>query len=237
MRSNLTVHALELVVPADPELEQEGATWSDQADALRVASSADLDFAGSLLPLIRARLDQVDALFADSLEKARAAVAAAGDVRTSILAARSKLREPLEQAEKTIKLGMARYIDDQKARERELEQERQRQARAQEEARRVAVQAGLPRPPEPVKAPPAKVEAPAPATGAQVRTVRFAEVLDLAELVRAIAAGTAPLELVEVNAGVLERLAKAFPGESPWAGVRFSERTEIAHEAKRGRRK
>jgi len=59
------------------------------------------------------------------------------------------------------------------------------------------------------------------AAGVSVRKVWKAEVLDIGKLVKAIADGKAPLILVEANESQCNKLAAAFGGQNPPAGLRF----------------
>ena len=220
-------------IPVDAELEQEGATWVDQAGALVIGSQSDLDFAGECLATVRLRLEQADALFAEPLEKSRASVRAAEAARSAVLEALRNLRDPFERAERALKLGIAGYFAACQREAMAAEAARRRADEARRTVEDAAAKAGVALPRRPVEPAPRPSPVPELPKGAQAREKRVATVTDLRALVRAIAAGEAPLELVAVDQRKLDKLASVLEQAPP--GVTFETRTEIAHATRRGR--
>jgi len=238
---------------ATERLSRTVASWHDRAHALVVQDQASYEGAAVLLREIKSLRGEIELTFGPITAKARAAW-------KESLAQRKRHEAPLEIAEGTIKRAMATFIQveerrvrDEAARlEREAREEdarRRAEERAAEETTRLAeaealeaagmghealavLAAPMPEPdPIPPPPPPPPTIARPTASGISTPTTWHAEVTDLRELVLAIAAGKAPLTLVEASATALGQYARATKGSVSVPGVRFFGRVGISSRA------
>lgn len=236
-------------LPNDADLTRERGDLVAQADALTVSSQSEYESAARFLVAIKALLAKVAETF-DPV------VLAAHRAHKAAVEARRKHADPLEAAEWRVKTTMARYLTEQERLRREEAARLEREAR-EAEARRIAAErreyeearlkaaealeeAGMheeadavlsePMPePDPIPPPPPSPTIARPtAAGIAVRETWSAEVTDLAALVRAIAAGQAPLTLVRASSAALGQWARATKGSVAIPGVRVVSGTGIA---------
>ena len=77
-------------------------------------------------------------------------------------------------------------------------------------------------------APPPVVRAAPKVAGIAIRTTWHAEVVNLLELVRAVAAGKAPLALLLPNLPAINAQARSLKGEARIAGVRVFSKADVS---------
>lgn len=166
------------------------------------------------------------------------AVKKAHEAHKAVTAIRSKLLDPIDQAEKVVKRKMGAFVEEQ---ERAARIERQRieaEARKLEEDRRMReaeeLEArGMPEAAEDViSAPialPAIPEAPKPiAEGTSSRKKYATRVVDLNSLIRAAAEGRIPAGLVIANQSALDSLARSLGDSFSMPGCELVVETVIS---------
>ncbi len=221
-------------VPVEPAkaLESKVLTWPERARALTVDSDERFHEAGGLLVGIKGLRKEIE-------DHHRPVMAAAFAAHKAATAAKKKLDDPLDEAERTIKRSMSAYHDAQERKRREEQARLEAEARRQEEERRLAeaqaleaegrhdeAEAALD---EPNIAPVAPAPPPVPKVGGiSMRETWSAEVIDLAALVRAVAEGKAPVGLVQANQSALDQLARALKATMAVPGVTVRRQTGVS---------
>lgn len=198
-----------------------------EASGIQVQSPEDYTRAGEHLKAARALLKEADRIFDPSIKSAhethRLMVKAKKDATIDLEAAAAMLAG---------RMGDWKSEQDRKAMQAKLDADRE--LREREKLAREAEAQGNPQLAEEVRAIPV-VSASATLTvtpkidGISSRTTYSARVLDLKELVRAVAAGTVPINAVEPNMAFLNSLARAakVPGVF-MPGVESVETTGVA---------
>lgn len=218
---------------------------------LVISTDDDFTAAGEILKAIRIEQKVI-------LARITPTVTAANEAHKTATALRAELMAPALEAESTVKGAMAGYVDKREAeaqaqrqeaeaaqRKRD-EEERERQRRIREaEDKRIAEAAELeaagkteeaeavleshePEPPplpEPVPAP--QIQKPRSAD-ASVRTIWSMEIVDKRELVEAWLRGEVPEDLVEIDQGKLNQIAKSMKAASKVPGCKAVRRTGIS---------
>ena len=219
-----------LLSPEAEEVSTRALTIPEQANAVKIVDPDSYVKASGLWQDIRALRKQVSDTFTPIIQKAHAAHREALDRKAAVDA-------PLEVAEKTVKKAMNAW-DEEQERIRQAEQRRlQEEARKREEEARLqaAIEAekeGAKEEAEeilnkPVYVPPIIVEkqTPKPQGGPVFRTVWKHQVTDLMALVKAVAAGQAPLAAIQANDVFLGQQARSLKEAMRYPGVRaYSER-------------
>lgn len=212
-----------LTLTVAPELEARAVSWPDRAQALAVVDAATCEAAGELLRDIKTLREEIAASTDPVIEAAHKAHKAA-------LAQRKQLEAPLVQAEGTIKGRLAAYVTEQERLRRIVEAQAAAEARRIEEDRRLVEAEALAAAGEAAEAE-AVLDAPMPAPppprarvpkveGVATREVWSAQVTNLMQLVKAIAAGQAPLALVLPNEPALHGQARSLKAQMQIPGVR-----------------
>ena len=196
----------ELAIPEEATVyRSEIATVTQSVQGVQVQSAEDYTAAAEHLKTAKALLKEADRIFDPSIKSAhethRLMVKAKKDATVDLEAAVAMLagRMGSWQQEQNRKAMQARLDQERDMREREkLAREAISQGNLElaKEVRAIPVSAPLP-PPAP------KIE------GVSSRTTYSARVLDLKELVKAVAAGTVPINAVEPNMPFLNSLARA----------------------------
>ena len=208
------------------ELETKAATLVEQARALEIRNRQTYELAAERLLGVAELRREITAHHAPMKKAAHAAW-------QETIAAEKRLLEPVEQAERLYKAGIALYESEQRrleaearvkaeaearrtaeeAREREIQQAEAEGADAQEVAAMIAAPL--------VVAPPAVEPAFQQAKGVSTALNWKGEVTSMAALVKAIAAGEANISLVTPNEPAINQLARATRGTLQVPGVRF----------------
>ena len=206
------------------QVEQQGLVLVQQAEEITVLDTASFQEAGGFLRQIATYLKRVGEVFDPIVDAAHRAHKIAVEQR-------KKMLEPAQVAERIVKGQMAVY--EQTERERVAREQRERDAerrRLEDEARLAvaasleaqgkpeAAQAALTAPVTmPVFTPP--VQAVPKAEGVSFRDQWKARVVDPVALIKAVANGEAPANLVIADQQALNKLAVALKGEMRVPGV------------------
>ena len=244
------------LVESDVEvLEGERDPIVEAADQLVVADQPSLDLAGTLLvDRIKPTLKMID-------ESCGPVVSAAHAARKAATKQRNDLKAPLLEAEKILKAKVGDYLDEQERlrrieaqriedEQRKLREAAEKKARDEAEAEKLRVaeeleEAGHSEAADavldsPVKVdvpdielPPPPIQAPAPqkVQGMSSSVQWGAEVEDLLALVKAVAAGDAPLNLINVDQSKLIAQVRALDGQVNYPGVRVTKKRTVAARA------
>ena len=208
----------ELATIDTPDTKAEGAAVSaivQQAQAITIQSDADNVNAVTFLRTIKTRLEQVTALFREPKAKA-------DEAKKSLLAAENALKNPLLDAERTIKLKCSDWAIAQERARVKAEQEARAAAQKAEEERRLAEAEALEKSGEkeraeqviaaPVVAPTIVIPKAKPVAGTSFRDNWKCRIVD---------PNAVPREWCKPDESALDKFAKATKGEQKIAGVEF----------------
>jgi len=204
------------------ELESKAIAVDTQAQALTIKSQDSYDKANDFLKAIKGLQGQVKDTFKDIIAKAFAAHKEAKAQETRHL-------EPLLKAETLVKNKMLTFAQEQERLRQEAERKLQAEAEKKrqealakaEKAREEGKEAKAEKYEDKAAAVVAPQLAPSFDKGSAVITKRWhAEVTDLMALVKAIAAGQAPIILVEANMVVLNAQARSLKENMAFPGVK-----------------
>lgn len=206
------------------QIEAEAQSLAAQAADVVVTDAASYEGAAGYLKCIMAYQQNVRALFAPHKK-------AAHKMHADLCADEQRHLAAPEAAEKLVKIAMVHWAaaEDRRIAEarRQAEAEAKRIAEDQQLAEAAAAEAAGEAEvaqsimDQPIMvAPPPVVRAAPKVAGVAVITRWDAEVTDLAALVRAVAAGKAPLAMVQANMVVVRGQARSLKGECRLPGVR-----------------
>lgn len=200
--------------------------------ALVIANQEDFEEASVFLRDVKALRAEIANTFDDAIKSAH-------DAHKSVIAAKKRHDDPLVRVEIAVKALMGKYVEAQAAERRaeaarlEAEAIRAEQDRRLEEAAvweasgDSETAARVLDEPGPVIVALPTVEAPR-AAGVSTQEKWTADVVDLMALVRAIAAGAAPVSLVAPDQSVLNKMAAALKGELRFPGVKVVRSTIVS---------
>jgi hypothetical protein len=117
-------------IPTSNEVESDVHAIVVEARALRISTQDEFDVAGSFVRRIKDTQKRVDDIFDPAIEAAHKSHKAA-------LAAKKKVREPLDQAERAIKSSISVFLAEEERKRRIEERRLAEAARAEEEERRL----------------------------------------------------------------------------------------------------
>lgn len=208
---------------AEQKFEGEASLWEMRSLEIAVQDQVGLDQAGEFLHDIKAMRDEIAATFDPIIKATNYAHKAA-------VAQKKRFDDPLEQADRTIRLKVSDFAREEQRKAREeaalLEAERReeeakaRRAAAELEAAGEIEQAQeMEQQAEELAAPP-PVKAPAKTKGVAVREKWEYAVEDLEKLVRAVAEGTVPLRVLTADKKVLGQLTRSLKHDLNFPGVR-----------------
>ncbi len=226
--------ALEQVETDAEKLESSIIPVMQVASEIVVKDAPSYEMAGQVCKELTSLEKQVK-LYWDGSDIAPGPVTLARRLKDSLTNRRDEMLDPLTAQKKTIVAGMKTFEDDQ-ARIRRAEQ-----ARLEEEARKVAEEAALAQAvaleadghktaaeaviASPVVAPAVYVPTNVPrGMGQFTKRTWGAEVTDLMVLVKAVAAGTVPIQAIEANSVFLNQQARALKSALAYPGVRAVEK-------------
>ncbi|HEY6383447.1 MAG TPA: hypothetical protein VIY07_16795 [Pseudolabrys sp.] len=213
-------------------LETQVTSVPARAVALQIQTATDYLAAGELLSAIKGLRAEIDRSFDPIIAKAFAA-------HREAIAQKKKVEAPLAEAEAILKPRIAAYLEAEEQK-RQLEELRlQRLAQEAEEQRQLEMAAMLEEAgeteeanrmlEEPVVAAPVIVQRTVPQVQGVVMQKRWnAEVVSLMELVRAVAAGKAPLQCLQADSVFLNRQAVAMRNALNYPGVRAVSQSIVA---------
>ena len=215
----------------EQELKVQGESLAVEAGVLVIVDQPSFERASGMLRVVKDYLKKVEMLCEPVIRAAHSAHKAAVEQKR-------QLEEPALRAERAIKSVLTAYEQEQSRirRDAELVAERERhrleedarlQAALEAEARGDAAVAEnilvAPHPPIPVFSPPAIVLETPKAEGVSFRSQYRAEVTDLPLLIKAVAAGEAPIGALLPNLPMLNQMARAMKSELRIPGVRLIE--------------
>lgn len=212
-------------------IQQEATNALSVAKDYKITSNADYLKSAGMLQGIKALLKKIDDTFDSHIKRAF-------DAHRALVAEKKTHQATPLEAEQIIKRAVLGYQQEQ-------EQERRRvEAKAQEEARKEreklearaakAAAAGKTEKAEALQQSAAAVVTPiiAPTTpkvsGISTRITYKATVIDKLELVKAVAAGTVPLNALDCNMPFLNNQARAMKETLAYPGVKVEQETGIA---------
>ena len=213
------------LTPEIEDVEAQALTIPEQANALVVATAEDYTKAGAFWQEIRSMRSKVAATFDPLVKQAH-------ELHKNTLAKKNEIDKPLEIAERKVKGLMSQYDAEQERLRREEEERLKAIALKEEEDRRLAEallaeEAGDTEEAEailedPVHVAPVIVPKATPKLhgGPVYREVWAAEVLNIRELCKAVADGSASTECIQANMTVLNRMATALKATMKVPGVR-----------------
>ena len=207
-------------VVAIEEAEQRALALPEKADHIRIMDADTFKEAAEFTLTLRAIKKEIDNTFDPIVKKAH-------EAHKEAVAQKKKVLEPVEQAQKIIDGKIGEFHAEQerlrRAEEERLRKEAEEQARKEEEERRLEEASRLeqegnsemaealleaPLAPPVVVIP--KIETQAPKVdGLSVTKIYKGEVVNLAQLIQAVAQGRAPIGLLEVNQTALNGMARA----------------------------
>lgn len=176
------------------KFESQKSDLVSQANGLEIKSEVDNLKATSLLAVIKKARKTIDETFKPMLDSAKATM-------NTIKQERGKFIDPLEEAEESLRERMSRFLIAEEKRRAELQ--KKADAKFQKSAEKAEAK-GTPITVAPVIIAPIQT-----AQGASISKRWFAEVTDLKALCRAVADGHLPIEYVQPNMVVLNKVAVA----------------------------
>lgn len=213
------------------EIQQASSSTLTEAKAFRITSGPQFEDAGAKLKDIMALKKKIAGIFEPHIKRAF-------EAHRALVTEKKEHEAPLIEAESHIKRAMLGYQQEEERKRRELEAKAQEAAakeRAKLEAKAAAVEArGKPVLAEALREQAAAVVAPilAPTTpkvsGISTRTAYKAVVTDKLALVKAVAAGTVPLNALDANMAFLNNQARAMKETLVYPGVAVEQETGIA---------
>ena len=224
----------EIIIPAAPDLAEQAAQTLAQARTYKIENADQYQSAGGELLRIKSIKTQIAELFDPVVKRAHEAHKAA-------TAARKKLTDPLDEAERAIKSAMGAYDYDQRCKALEEEARLRREAEERAAAERAKLEAKAEKALEKgqeekaealleqaqsvIPMAPVVVPQTVKVAGVQTRYIRKARIIDATK----VPAYWGGVELRTINQSVLNQLAKLSPSQpSQIPGVEFYDEPQIA---------
>jgi hypothetical protein len=221
--------------PPLARIEREALTWPQRAAAVQIIDQASYDNAVELLKAAKNLRKEAE-------EHHRPVIAAALASHKAALAALNRVDDPLEQAERHLKIKIARYTTEQEAKRREAERKAQEEAerKAAEELEReleaieaagaepaevAAVIAEAERVPVFVPPPPPTYQA---AKGVSTRVTWSATVTSQMDLIRWVGQHPEHAGLLTVNQAALNALARSMQSNLNIPGVKATPTSAVS---------
>lgn len=201
------------------------------AQTFKIATTAQYEEAGDRLKGVKALMQKIDATFDPHIKRAF-------DNHRALVAEKKTHQGPLQAAEALLKRAVLSYQQAEEQKRREAEARAQEQARKEREKLEAqaarAAERGKVEKAEALQVAAASVIAPTIANttpkiaGISTRTSYRAEVVDKMELVKAVAAGTVPLNALDANMPFLNNQARAMKDTLAYPGVKVVQETGLA---------
>lgn len=222
-----------IAMPDTQDIDTKAMTVLEVSRQLIISNDQDYTVAADFLKDLKTIEKSIDETF-------DAAIKAAHDAHKAVLAAKAKHAEPVKQAEGFIKSKLLVYQQDSEKRRKQQEEEIRAAAAKEAEDERIQkaerliaegkaeeallILEGEKSAPSAVILPPSlpKVK------GVTTKKVLKVEVYDLMALIKAVAAGAAPANLIEPDMAQLTKLSKALGEHMNVPGVRLVEDAQIA---------
>lgn len=206
------------------ELESQALSVPERAKLMTITTAAEYIAAGELLKTVKGLRGEIDSTFDPIISKAH-------DAHKEALAQKRKVDAPLIEAEGILKPRIATYLREEERKRQEEEMRLQKEARDREEAEQLAkadilheigeVEAANQVLKEEIYVPPIVLPSAAPkVAGISMRETWSAQVVDLMTLVKAVAAGTAPIQCLSADTVFLGQQARSMKGALNYPGVK-----------------
>lgn len=206
------------------ELESQALSVPERAKLMTITTAAEYIAAGELLKTVKGLRGEIDSTFDPIISKAH-------DAHKEALARKRKVDAPLIEAEGILKPRIATYLREEERKRQEEEMRLQKEARDREEAEQLAkadilheigeVEAANQVLKEEIYVPPIVLPSAAPkVAGISMRETWSAQVVDLMTLVKAVAAGTAPIQCLSADTVFLGQQARSMKGALNYPGVK-----------------
>lgn len=225
---------MDVVIDKKQEIETQALTLKAEAETFEVVDQETYNQANEFGRRIRQSMKTIDLYCDPVIEAAHKAHKAACDQKKALYA-------PFEAAKKIIDQKQITWYRAEQARAEEERRKAEEEARKKAEEEQLAAaeilqKEGMPQAAEavlemPTVVPKVTVAEPIRAGGESYREIWSAEVVDLAALVKAVAAGLAPHVYLEPNMVNLNKAATMFKGAVQIPGVRIKSETIIARRA------
>lgn len=213
-----------LSIPETKQIEQNALAAVEQAKAIVINSDDTFQEAGLFLKGLKAIQKSIEDTFSAPIKAAHLA-------HKAIVAAKDKHYEPVEMAEKIIKAKLAVYHDQEIMNAAQEAEEMAKIARKRAEDEQIKLAASLESSGQKLEAaevlreeitlPVIQARLIAKVGGVSFREKWDGKVENIGKLVQAIAAGTAPLTLIQVNETVLRQFSESTKGSIKVPGVQF----------------
>jgi hypothetical protein len=216
------------------QVQKESLTYPMKAKklAMAIVDAATYTAAANFLLEVKGFEKRVRLYFDGDIKKAN-------ELHKSLTSKRQMALEPLKHAEVIAKDAMSTYLTQQQRKQKEDEERARAEQRREDDAAKQSLaeavhnggeieiaNAILEQPATPIVLPKAN-EAPK-ITGIRTTEDWYGQVYDLRALVQDIAAGKAPLALIQADEKEIKRMAGALKGEMKYAGIRVWSQTGIA---------
>lgn len=206
------------------ELETRVVSVPDRAKAMQIVDSAQFVAAGELLKTIKGLRSEIDQTFDPIIQKQH-------EAHKEAIAQKRKVEAPLVEAENILKPRIATYMQEEERKRREEELRLQRQAQEEEERQQLESAVILEAIGEPESAdallaerrvaPPVILPRQVPQVAGVFKTQRWsAQVFNLMDLVKAVAAGKVPIMALQANTTFLNQQARSMKSALNYPGVR-----------------
>lgn len=214
------------------ELENQALSFPDRAKALTIKTDAQYVEASEMLKAIKGLRAEVDATFDPIISKAH-------EAHKEAIAQKRKVDAPFVEAEGILKPRIAAYLAEQDRIRKEEEMRQQKLAQEEAERQQLADASLLDDIGETALAnemlkdkpyvPPVVLPRTTPkVTGISQRETWSATVTSLMDLVKAVAAGKAPIQCLQANTVFLNQQARSMKQALNWPGVRAVSDSNIA---------
>jgi hypothetical protein len=207
------------------ELEKEVGSVPERAKAFTITTNEDFERAGELLKIIKGLRAEVDSTFDGIISKAH-------EAHKEAIAQKRKYEAPLAEAERLLKPKLSAYLDEQerqrKAEELRLEAEARAEAERQQLENAVVLddmgetEAANALLSERVQSAPVFVPKQAPKVAGIVPTKTYsAQVVNLMDLIKAVADGRVPAMAIQANTVFLGQQARSMKDTFNYPGVKL----------------
>jgi len=206
------------------ELESQALSVPERAKLMIITTAAEYVAAGELLKAVKGLRAEIDSTFDPIISKAH-------EAHKEAIAQKKKVDAPLVEAEGILKPRISTFLreEERKRQEEEMRLQKEAEDRAKEEqlanavilddigetamANRILEEA--------VYVPPVVLPSAAPrVAGISMRETWSAQVVDLMRLVKAVAAGTAPIQCLSADTVFLGQQARSMKGALNYPGVK-----------------
>ena len=224
----------EVSLPDTREVQQKAISAVEKALAIKITDDILYVQAGELLKSLKGLQVQINETFDAPIRAAHAA-------HKAVLAAKDKHMAPVAEAERIIKPKLATYAQEQE--DRRLEEQKRLEVEARKNAEdealaqavaaedsgdKAAAEAILT---SPIQTTPVVLPKQTKVNGVSFRTKWCGTVTDKMALIKAVAAGQAPANLLCENPTAIRQFAESTQGAVPVPGIRFYDEKIVSSRA------